>query len=195
MPLVVAARPGTNYTTWPRTLAFSAAYAVPSRDDPQDTAAYVVDYGDGTTANMTFAGVGCPTDGAGSCMAGWEGPDHTFTEPNLYVARLLRNGSVIDTTRFLAFASDISSQVSGTAAPSRELTGSPPLTVSFSFTGGSEIDFADGTPPQKLCDCPTWSTAHHQLEHTYTCPGSFHPLVSFQGFGMEGAEISVLKHP
>jgi hypothetical protein len=207
MPLDVSAAAGTNYTQWPRIMTFSASYSVPSPADPHDTAQYVVDYGDGASSPMTSGGVTCGVDGCAecppdvapreTCSARWSAPDHTYTVPKMYVATLLKNGVALTTTRFLAFADDMSTTTSsGTPGPAGPV-GQAPLTVSFTFTGGTSIDFGDGTPPQKLCDCTTWSTTPHQLQHTYACPSAstINPVVSFQDLTMEGAQISVIADP
>ncbi len=186
----------TPYDTrvMPREMGYYASYPVDWKvTDPHDTSVYTVDYGDGTKGTLKFQGVRCPVDGGGSCMATWTAPSHTFTTAGAYTAVLYKDGAQTATEKFLVFGADIqSSTAAGPAGPSGP-SGNLPLTVTFTFTGGTEINFGDGSSQTLCANCMQWSTTQHQIQHTYTTPGYHQMAVKFNGLGMEGAGVSVLS--
>jgi len=182
----------------PRTISFFATFPLAPNTDPHNTSIYTVDYGDGTKAEMKKSqGVSCLTDGGGGtstpCEAMWAAPHHSFTIPGVYTAALYKDGTQIATHRFLVFACDLKSSTSMGPSDPAGPTGDVPLTVTFTFTGGTSIDFGDGKSETLCADCTQWSTTPHQIQHTYTTPGYHQMVIKYNDIGMEGAGVSAIS--
>lgn len=165
-------------------------------DSITNTAAYTVDFGDGTSASMnkgSCIGISAINGGQGGIKCSYAS-SHTYTADGGYTAKLMKNtcpagaecfvGPLTVATIKVSVDSSVQQQkdLSFTATPN---AGVSPLVVQFTesapqgSTLGTTVDFGDGTTGTMALAPTCFSCAlSGSVSHTYTHDGTFRATLS-----------------
>lgn len=160
----------------PLTVTFSAVAAAFT-----STSSYYLNYGDGTTGNLTFP----PCALGGSCPGS---ASHTYNSAGTYTARLMQvvgtaaggvdSGSLVKQISTVTIT--VAGSVTGISFSASPTSGTAPLAITFSGTvtsSGYSIDFGDGTTSGDVgCShggCVGNGPTSVSTTHIYTSAGTY----------------------
>ena len=107
MSVTIAPTPGSNMGIMPRMYNYTAQYptglSMSQNSTFSDSSNYVINFGDGGAASLTFSSVACAIEGTGGCQAFFTTPSHTISVSGTYTATVMRNGVQVGTQTYTIY--------------------------------------------------------------------------------------------